>query len=107
VKEKLQGLPMLSPSIVSSLSLTPVRLEMLREITARDGINERLAVLTFKRGDIAWAERQGLIDLRQHRTGTRFHATEKGFAVIKTYVAVRFLRTVLGFERMRLAPSRS
>ena len=98
---------MLSPSIVGPLSLTSVRLEMLREITARDGINERLAVLTFKRGDIAWAEREGLIDLRSHRTGTRFHATEKGAAVIKTYVTVRLLRTVLGFERMTVVQSRS
>lgn len=98
---------MLSPSIAGPLSLTPVRLEMLREITARDGINERLAVLTFKRGDIAWAEREGLIDLRLHRTGARFHATEKGHAAIKTYVAVRFLRTVLGFERMTVVQSRS
>jgi hypothetical protein len=98
---------MLSPSIAGPLSLTPVRFEMLREITARDGINERLAVLTFKRGDIAWAEREGLIDLRSHRTGARFHATEKGHAVIKTYVAVRFLRTVLGFERMTVVQSRT
>jgi hypothetical protein len=98
---------MLAPSTVDQPPLTPDRLEMLCEIAARDGVDEHLAVLTFKRGDIAWARREGLIDRQLHRTGARFFATEKGSAVIQTYVAVRFLRTVLGFERMTVVQQQS
>lgn len=44
--------------------LSPERKLMLQTLIEHDGISEYSAGLSFKRGDISWAKRKKLVDVR-------------------------------------------
>lgn len=64
--------------------LSPPRELMLRSLLDHGGIGEYSASLSFRRGDISWAKRKKLVDVRPFRNGQELYVTATGEYLLKS-----------------------
>lgn len=63
---------------------SPERRQMLQTLIEHDGISEYSAALSFKRGDISWAKRRKLVDVRGFvNRHDELYVTEAGRELLK------------------------